>query len=82
MFDPEETLELLMDEEISARAKVLILLLSFSPDGAGISQEELSKTLRASSTSEVTKNTIEEAERAGFITVDRTKKPYWYQVTR
>jgi len=73
---------LLMRQDLSARAKILILTLCFTDDGGQIDQEELSKVLGANSKSEVTKNTVMEAERAGFIEVDRTVRPHWYRVTR
>lgn len=79
-IEPAELFELLMTEDLSARAKVLILLLSLTEDGGKINQEELSKTLGGHS--DTVRKVIEEAERAGYLDVDRTCKPHWYRVTR
>ena len=73
---------LLMNEELSARAKVLILTLSFTEDGGQIDQERLSKVLGANSKSDTVRRTIEEAERSGYLDVNRSVKPHWYRVTR
>ncbi|MDX3017694.1 hypothetical protein [Streptomyces acidiscabies] len=73
---------LLFNGDLSARAKVLILTLSFTEDGGQIDQERLSKVLGANSKSNVVQRTVAEAERAGYLDVDRTKKPHWYRVIR
>lgn len=81
-FDPAPLWNFLSKEDLSARAKVLILMLSFTLDGGQINQEELSKALGANSKSNVVQRTVAEAERAGYLDVDRTVKPHWYRVSR
>jgi hypothetical protein len=81
-FDPLPLWDFLNKEDLSVRAKVLVLMLSFTLDGGQINQEELSKALGANSKSNVVQRTVAEAERAGYLDVDRSVKPHWYRVTR
>lgn len=77
---PSEVVALLFDERLSAAAKLLVWFLAISPDGEQISQEELSSVLSTNSRSDTARRAIEDAERIGYIEVDRTVRPFWYRV--
>lgn len=80
-INPNGLFDLLLHEGLSARAKVLVLLLAFTQNGSQINQEELSKVLGSNSKSDTVRRTVEEAEYEGWIEVDRSVKPHWYRVS-
>lgn len=77
---PEEVYKLLWDKRLSAMSKLLVWFLGIAVDGIQISQEGLSHIVSTNSGSKAVQRAIEEAERFGYLEIDRTKKPYWYQV--
>ncbi|MFD8390651.1 hypothetical protein ACFV2N_15935 [Streptomyces sp. NPDC059680] len=76
----EEVFKLLFDERLSGLTKLLVWFLGSQYNGVQISREELSDLLSTNSKSTAVQRAIEEAERYGYIEVDRTIKPYWYRV--
>ncbi|GGV87073.1 hypothetical protein GCM10015535_36090 [Streptomyces gelaticus] len=77
---PEEVYKLLFNERLSAYSKLLVWFLGISVDGIQISQQDLSQVVSTNSGSKAVQRAIEEAEREGYLDVDRTVKPYSYRV--
>ena len=79
-WNPAEVGKLLYDQRLSAMAKLLTWYLGVWTEGVQIPQEELSSVLSTNSGSTAVRRAIEDAERFGYIEVDRSVKPYRYKV--
>lgn len=79
-WNPAEVGKLLYDERLSAISKLLVWYLGIWPDGTRVSQEELSAVVSTNSGSKAVQRAIEDAERFGYVEVDRSCRPYWYRV--
>ena len=76
----EEVFKLLFDERLSGLTKLLVWFLGSQYNGVQVSREGLSALLSTNSKSTAVQRAVEEAERYGLLTVDRTVKPYFYKV--
>lgn len=79
-WDAEQVFKLLFDARLSGYSKLLVWFLGIYVNGVQISREELSDLLSTNSKSTAVQRAVEEAERFGWIAVDRTVKPYFYKV--
>jgi hypothetical protein len=78
-WHPHEVFRLLEDERLSARAKLLVWFLAIWINGEQHRQEDLSRIVDGNSKSDTVRKAIQEAERYGYIDVDRSVKPHWYK---
>lgn len=72
---------LLADENLSARAKLLVVHLSRYRGPVERSQADLNLIAQGNTSGYTLRKALREAERAGWLHIDRTHIPHTYRVT-